>query len=92
MTATQAAITPILTPEQALEQACILQSGSGYAAHRFAVEVPGADIPALQARVLAVGSGTHAYYFAREVRGADIAACQARVLTVSNSHFDFLNR
>lgn len=55
MATTQPASTPALTPEQAQEQARILQNGSGFEAYQFASEVPGADIPALQARVLAVG-------------------------------------
>ena len=77
--------TSILTPEQAAEQARILQDGSGFEAYQFASEVPGADIPAMQSRVLAVGTAWEAYYFARDVPKADMAACQARVLEVGSA-------
>ena len=85
MATTQPA-TPALTPEQSQKQARILQDGSGFEAYQFASEVPGADIPALQARVLAVGESWD-LNFARDVSGADCASLQAQLLRGNSIRF-----
>ena len=74
-----------LTPEQAAEQARILREGSARDAYQFARDIPGADIPGLQARLLSVCSGQEALliaYFAKEVDGADVSSLQARILEI----------
>lgn len=77
-------MTTTLTPEQLAEQTRILKEGTGRDSYLFARDVPGANVPALQARVNAVGTGMDACFFARDVPEADIAACQTRVLQVGN--------
>ena len=69
-----------LTPQQQVEQASILESGSGVRALQFARDTPGADVKALEQRVLAVGSGHEAYVFAQHIPGANIRALYNRAI------------
>lgn len=77
MTTPQPTTVPSLTPEQAKRQADILSSGEGWQAFAFAVNTPGADIPALQKRVMAAGDGRDWTLFAMCVPGADVEALYA---------------
>lgn len=69
-----------LTPQQQVEQASILESGSGVRAFQFARDTPGADTKALEQRVLAVGNGHEAFMFAQHIAGANIRALYNRAI------------
>ncbi|MBY0466247.1 MAG: hypothetical protein K2W33_15020 [Burkholderiales bacterium] len=73
-----------LTPQQQVEQAIILESGSGVRAFQFARDTPGADTKALEQRVLAVGNGHEAFMFAKNIPGANVCDLYNRALEVGD--------
>jgi len=60
-----------LHPKLMKEQTRIIKCGSGYDAYKFARDVRGADIGALQNKVINDKYGHTAYEFAINVKGAD---------------------
>ena len=69
-----------MTPEQEKRQQAIIERGDAVDAYRFARDVEGADVNALQAVVVERGNGWDTYQFARDIEGADIDALQRVVL------------
>ena len=63
-----------MTENELKEQMRILQSGSGEDLCRFARDIEGADISALQARVLEIGTGADCLFFALNVKDAALDA------------------
>jgi len=63
-----------------------LETGNGEDCYVFAINIPGADVQALQARVLEVGDAWDCCMFAKDVPGADADELLARSESLRQNH------